>query len=136
MSECEKDQATRMNWLRSLKPGDWAALPEQSGWSRQTTYALLEVQRVTATLVICVAPGSGKERRFDRRAGYEKGASSRSARLTPVTVEVTEANELAELRRWFGSLERTYPAGKIDLPKLRALKEAFTRIMSQKADDQ
>ncbi|HDR9163626.1 TPA: hypothetical protein QDB28_004030 [Burkholderia vietnamiensis] len=136
MSKWEEEQATRMNWLRSLKPGDWVALPKQSGWSRQTTYDLLEVRRITATQLICASPGSGIERRFDRRAGYEKGVSSRSARLAPVTVEVTDTNELAALRRWFDDLPREFPADKIDLTKLRALKEAFTKIMSSKVDGQ
>lgn len=105
-----------LNWLRSIEPGQKIAI-ERNHFGRDREYDVLEVSRITPSMIICNI-NERYDRRFDRKTGKEKGVERRWYEIQPVTNEIIEVIELRKLRTWMGSVK----PDSLGLGALRAIK--------------
>jgi len=115
----EKERADKLNWLRSLKPGDVVA------WLRGnlSTPCALTVHRVTPTQII-VEDGRDPLR-FSRTDGWLRGGRSR---IEPMTKELEEKIERQQLEQWLGNIAyRPSDIQKISTACLREMRGVYDR---------
>jgi hypothetical protein len=123
----EAEKAVKLQWLRSLRPGQKVAV-RNSGSAEG--YEIYEVARITPTQIV-VNHNSALEYRYSKKDGERIGGRSSwhfPRGIEPVTPKIMETVELSRMRTWFADLPDSNK--KLSLKTLRALKAAIDPIIA------
>lgn len=118
--EQEAEHKAYKAWLATIKVGDQVVTSKAGYEGRKSTST---IERLTDTQAVCA---NGK--RFKRSDGRVIGDSY--TKVEPVTQQVRDANELADLRGWICGIDHNRVRA-ISLATLRAMKQAHDETEAQ-----